>query len=152
MTGRTRARSSGVRPLLTIIAVAAIGATLLLAATDTPPAPAAAHSTLVTFHRSGGFAGFDDRVTVKRDRRVTVRSRGAAARHTRLSKAAMRKLRRALEAARLDQPPPQGPPSGCADCFVYSIAYGGHRVELSEDRVPDRMRPAINRLSRLIGH
>jgi hypothetical protein len=141
-----------VRPLLTIIAVTAIGAVLLLAGADRAPAPASAHTkTLVTFHRSGGFAGVDDRVTVKRDRRVTVRSRGAAATHKRMSRAAIRKLRRALEDGRFDQPPPEGPPSGCADCFVYTIMYGGHRVQLSEDGIPDRMRPAIDRLSRLIG-
>jgi len=141
-----------VRSLLILIAAATIGAVLLLTGSDTPPAPAAAHSkTLVTFHRSGGFAGVDDRVTVKRDRRVTVRSRGGAARHKRLSKAAIRKLRGDLEAAGFDRPPPKGPPSGCADCFIYSITYDGHRVQLSEDRVPDRMRPAIDRISRLIG-
>jgi hypothetical protein len=141
-----------VRPLLTITAVAAIGAVLLLTGTDTPPAPASAHTkTLVTFHRSGGFAGFDDSVIVRRNRRITVRTRGGAARHKRLSKASMRKLRQALKDGRFDHPPPAGPPSGCADCFVYTIKYGGHRVQLSEDRVPDRMRPAIDRLSRLIG-
>src|SRR4051794_40953478 len=130
------------RPLLTIIALAAIGAILVLTGTDTAPAPAAVRSkTLVTFHRSGGFAGFDDHVTVRRDRRVTVKTRDGTARHRRLSKPAMRKLREALQAARFDQAPPHGPPSGCADCFVYTIKYGGHRVQLSEDRIPDRMRP-----------
>jgi hypothetical protein len=143
-------RNQVVRPLLTIIAVAVLGAALLLTAGGAPSAPAAVHPTLVTFHRSGGFAGVDDSVTVERDRRVTVRSRGGDARHKRLSKAAMRKLRTDLKAARFDQPSPQGAPSGCADCFIYTIKYDGHRVQLSEDRVPARMRPAIDRLSRLI--
>lgn len=139
-----------VRPLLTIV-TAAVLAAVLLTATHATRAPAAGKSTLVTFHRSGGFIGVDDRVTVKSNRRFTVRSRGSSARHKRLSVAAMRKLRHALKEARLDEPLAQGPPSGCADCFYYTITYQGHRVQLSEDRVPDRMRPAINRLSRLIG-
>lgn len=131
-----------------IIVGAAVAAVLL--ATDTPRAPAVGRSTLVTFHRSGGLAGVDDRVTVKSDRHFVVRSRGSSARHGRLSAAAMDKLRHALSKAQLDRPVSQGQ-GGCADCFIYTITYKGHRVELSEDRVPARMRPAIDRLSRLIG-
>lgn len=139
--------------LLAIAALFAVGAVLLLSGRDTPPAPAAATrsaTTLVTFHRSGGFAGVDDLVKVRRDRRVTIRRRGAAARHARLSRRAMERLRRALTQARFDEPPADAPPSGCADCFVYTITYGGHRVQLSEDRIPSRMRPAVTRLARLI--
>jgi hypothetical protein len=142
-------RRSKVRPFLLILTVAVAAAAALV--TDTPPAPAAGESTLVTFHRTGGIAGVDDRVTVKADRHVTVRSRGSSAGHRRISVAAIRRLRHALKEARLGRPPPQGPPGGCADCFHYTISYGGHHVQLSEDRVPDRMRRAIDLLSRLIG-
>ena len=124
---------------------------LLLALLLVPGAPAAARSTVVTFHRTGGFAGFDDSVRVFSDRRVVVRSRGAAARRARLSVKGMRRLRRDLRAAHLERRLPAPGPSGCADCFEYTIAYGGHRVSVSEDRVPKRMRPAIARLSRLAG-
>jgi hypothetical protein len=125
---------------------ACVAATLFAGAVG----PAAARSTVVRFERSGGFAGFDDHVTVFSDRRYLARSRDGAARRKRLSTKGMRALRRDLEAAHLDRPPPRAGPGGCADCFEYTIAYRGHRVSLSEDNVPDRMRPAIARLSRLL--
>jgi hypothetical protein len=112
--------------------------------------PAAARSTVVKFERSGGFAGFDDHLTVFSDRRYVARSRDGAARRLRLSVKGMRALRHDLDAAHLDRPLPAPGPSGCADCFEYTITYHGHRVSLSEDKVPDRMRAAIARLSRIV--
>src|SRR3954447_4187481 len=98
-------------PLLAIVALVVGAVVVVVTGVGTSPSPAATDGTLVTFVRSGGFAGVDDRVTVKRDRRVTVRSRGGAARHKRLSRAAMRKLRRDLDDAGFDRPPPSGAPS-----------------------------------------
>jgi hypothetical protein len=149
VTVRAQVRNQKVRPLLAIAAVVAVAVTVVVSTSGTTPSPAAVNGTLVTFARTGGFAGVNDRVTVKRDRRVTVRSRGDAAKHTRLSRAAMQKLRRELDDAQIDHPPADSPPS-CADCFVYTITYKGHRVQLTEDGIPERMQPAIQRLSRLI--
>jgi hypothetical protein len=88
-------------------------------------------------------------VAVYSDRRVTVRHRSGTASHRRLSVAAMRRLRRALDAAHLERGVPASQPSGCADCFNYAIASRGNRVMLSEDKVPTRMQPLVERLSRL---
>jgi hypothetical protein len=115
---------------------------------DVPAKPG--KSVLVSFHRSGGIAGRDDRATVLADRRVTVRSDRSATRRWRLSVAAMRKLRQSLDAARVDRSLPHSAPGGCADCLSYTITYRRHRVELTDDRVPARMRPALSRLSRLV--
>jgi hypothetical protein len=137
--------------LLAILLVPVLVAVL---ATRDGDAPAAATTsgthTLVSFHRTGGFAGREDHVVVRTDRRFTVRSKREAVRRGRLSRAGMRKLRRDLDRARIDHPP-AAPPPGCGDCFIYEIAYKGHRVKVTDGAIPERMRPAITRLTRLAG-
>jgi hypothetical protein len=113
------------------------------------PAAPVSRSTLVTFHRTGGIAGRDDRVAVLRNRRVTVRHYRGGTQHRRLSVAAMAALRRDLAAAHLERPLPPPGPGGCADCFVFDVAADGHSAHLSEIDIPARVRPLLARLSRL---
>jgi hypothetical protein len=141
-------RSTGVRLLLGLCLMLAVAGAVLASRSGQTPATAAS-STVVTFHRTGGFIGGDDLVKVYRDRRVTVRHRTGAAEHRRLSVTSMKRLRHDLAAAHLERGLPSSGPSGCADCYVFDIAAGGHRVHFSEDRTPARMRPLIDRLSRL---
>jgi hypothetical protein len=137
------------RLLLTVLATAALAVALQACGTESAPAAPPSGFAPVTFHRTGGFAGVDDRVKVYRDRRVTVRHRTGETQHRRLSVAAMKGLRRDLAAAHLERPLEQPGPSGCADCFIYDVASGGHSVHVSEDNVPERVRPLLARLSRL---
>jgi len=45
---------------------------------------------------------------------------------------------------------PKLAPSGCADCFEYTIDYAGVRYAADESNLPDRLRPVITSLNDLI--
>jgi len=126
-----------------IVCVAVLAALALATPVSAKPA------TLVTFHKSGGVAGVDQRLTVRTDGRAAISNRGATTQHRQLRASTMRRLRSRLAAAHLERPLPQ-PPMGCADCFEYAISYHGHHVKLIDaGNLPARVVPLVNELTRI---
>ncbi len=127
-----------------LVAVLLAAVTLTVAAAA-PSAGAATARTFATFRQTGGIAGVDVHLVVRKDRTLVVTRRGERTVRGRLRAATFRRLRAALDAAHLERrlSPTQ---TGCADCFVYAIGYGGHRAQFDDVSFPPRMRGAVARL------
>lgn len=95
---------------------------------------------LVTYERTGGFAGFDDRVTVDDSGAAVVRDKKITLRDDE-----MRDLRAALGGIVTTR----SSSAGCqvADHFTYTLTYRGHRT--TRCRVPSDWRAAVERLDAL---
>ena len=133
------------------IALAALAAALLAACACGAAAAPSHPGRLVDFTRSGGLAGLQLRVTVRRDGRATIiGGRRDARRHRRLRSRTMRHLRRALAAARFDRVPPFH--AGCVDCFVFAVRYRGVRAAWNAGPgVPRSVQVAVAALMRIAG-
>lgn len=129
------------RILATLIAATA----LLLAAgcgggdestTASPDGP------LVTYSKSGGIAGIEERLVIEPDGSATV-STGpdGSQRSFALGADELSVLEAELEAADLDAV--EDRPTGCADCFHYEISYGGSTVGYDEIIQPPQSVAAV---------
>ena len=125
---------------------------LVLALLAAPVAAAPADAgTLVRYARSGGFAGFDDHVTVTTGGRVKVASRTTEKRFT-LSERRLRALRAAVRDARFGSLRPRyGPPSPVSDAIRETVRHAGRTVvvETTGDP-PARLERLLDRLRRLL--
>ncbi len=117
--------------------------------TSPPPAPGAL-ATPVLFSRTGGFAGFDDRVTIAADGSYTANRRGQAQTTGRLAPARLAGLAAVLAASGLFEADHRFETPG-ADQFVYTITYGGHTVVAVDGAIPAPLQPVIDELAALIG-
>jgi hypothetical protein len=115
----------------------------------TAPANAAA-APLVSYERTGGLAGVDDRVEVSAGGGVIVRHRDGATNRTRLSVRRLRALRRAVTAARFERPVATRP-TNCDDCFHFRLHHGGHTLSFSQLAVPARVNGVLRILTPLAG-
>ena len=113
-----------------------------------PPVPPATRPELVEYRRSGGIAGFDDRLTVYRDGSATLeRVRGSSGRY-RVGAEDLRALEQALEAARFPELRPEYlPDTPIADGFGHTITYRGRTVRTADGGVPARLEPVLRALS-----
>jgi hypothetical protein len=105
---------------------------------------------LVSYRRTGGFIGVDDRLSVARDGRAIRTERGGAPTEFDVSPADLSELKNALEAA--DFPslkPVYKPPFPISDGFVFTITYRSKTVVAFEGGVPAALEPPIAVLSRL---
>ena len=95
---------------------------------------------LVTYERTGGFAGIQERVTVGNSGKALVNGKRVA-----LADDEMRGLRDALGGIVTTE----SSEAGCrvADHFTYTLAYGGHRA--TRCRLPSDWRAAVQRLEAL---
>lgn len=97
---------------------------------------------LVTYERSGGFAGIQERVTV--DSRGTALVNGGK---VTLKDEEMRGLRHALKGVTTTRSSAEG--CEVADHFTYTLTYRGHRT--TRCRLPLDWRAAVIRLEALAG-
>ena len=104
--------------------------------------PGRSQALLVRLVRSGGFAGFVDRVVVTEDGRVRVTPHGAAPEVFTLRARQLVRLRTALRAADLPGLKPGYPAPG-ADMFEYAVTADGVTVTATETAVPAALRPVI---------
>jgi hypothetical protein len=102
----------------------------------------------VSYERTGGIAGVDDRVEVSGGGAVTVRHRDGAKHRTRLSVRRLRALRSTLTVAHFERPVTSAP-TGCADCFFFRLRHGGHTLAFSQLAVPARVNGVLRILTRL---
>jgi hypothetical protein len=110
-------------------------------------------SLLVSYHRTGGFIGVDDRLSITSDGHVTRTDRTGATAEFDLSPAALSELQDALEAA--DFPSLKKvykPPFVVSDGFDFTITSHGRTVVVfAEADIPPALAAVIDRLSQIFG-
>ncbi len=134
-------------PLLTLLAGCGSASQSASTATSTP----SGRQALVTYSKSGGIAGIIERLKVEPSGHATVSEGLPADAKTKtfsLSPEELSKLRQTLDAAKLASHA-SASPQGCADCFVYRIAYRGTTFEGDQATLPAAVRPAVEALDAL---
>ena len=152
MTKRPPRRSRDVTRLPTTLL--AVAATALLygcdeegsagsTATQQPGGP------LVVYERAGGIAFTAQRMVIDEDGSATVEVEGPGkiGAEFDLSDAELDELRGLLDAATLESPPE---PSGCADCYAYSIEHDGRTASFDQTSFPPGAEPLVAFLSKLV--
>ena len=135
---------------LVAVALAVLAGTVCATATAaTPCLPGRQAAVLVSYERTGGFAGIHDELTVRRSGRATyVRGLRGATGTFRLSCARLRALRRALVNARFESlAPVYGPDAQVADGFVETVRYRGRAVRVLTGAEPP---PRLGRVLALL--
>lgn len=109
---------------------------------------------LVSYQRTGGFIGVDDRLSVARDGRAIRSERGGSPQEFDLSPAELSELKAALEAANFPSlKPVYKPPFPISDGFVFTVTYNGKTVVVYEGAiVPAGLQQVIARLSQIFGN
>jgi hypothetical protein len=124
----------------------AIGPSRLLAGSAVSPS-----RLLVAYHRTGGFAGLDDRLSVTRNGRATRTARDGVPHVFQLRAADLRRLERALQAADFpsleDEYLPEFPVS---DGFTYTLTHRNKTVVTADGAVPAALKTPIAVLDRLL--
>ena len=106
--------------------------------------------TALIFTRSGGFAGFDDRLTVTADRKATLTRKNARTEFV-VDAQVWDQLTLQLEAARFSQLDHEYlPVNTCCDMFTYTLTYQSHGVKTMDTSVPETLQPVIDLLNGLI--
>lgn len=109
---------------------------------------------LVSYQRTGGFIGVDDRLSVARNGRVIRTERGGAPTEFDLSPAALSELTDALEAADFPSLKPEyKPPFPISDGFVFTVTHRSKTVVVYEEAIiPAGLQQVIARLSQIFGN
>ena len=117
-------------------------------AEDSTTAPSGDPDTLVSYSRTGGIAGVDERLRVAPDGAATL-TLGPTANPAsfQLAAADLATLRDEVDAADLANFEPPGP-TACADCFVYDIETADGRASYAETDQPP---PAVQALAAHLG-
>ena len=107
---------------------------------------------IVDYKRTGGFAGFDDHLTVYENGVAIVTTKNGGNRYT-MSSTEMSDLVALFESSGFNSVNQEDLPmfkiSG-ADFFFYSIEYRGHKIEAIEYAFPETLAPLIERLNDLV--
>jgi hypothetical protein len=104
---------------------------------------------LVTYQRTGGIAGFDDRLSVWTDGSYTLTSRHASGSAGTLSPAELAELRRALESVSFASISPNSSPP-IVDGFQHRIEYGSYTVLVADGNIPTALEPVIAALAAIL--
>jgi hypothetical protein len=107
---------------------------------------------LVDYKRTGGFAGFDDHLTVYENGAAVVTTKNGGNRYT-LSSKELNDLTALFESSGFNSVSQQDlrmvKVSG-NDFFYYSIDFRGHKLEANEYAFPESLEPVIERLNNLV--
>ena len=112
--------------------------------------PVLTNGALVTYSRTGGVAGLDERLRIDPDGAATI-AYGEPVNTERtfeLSGAELDRITSLLDSANFDSMPANPEPTGCADCFVYTVEYGGDSVTYDDATEPSA---SIEALVRALG-
>ncbi len=92
--------------------------------------PVLTDGALVTFTQTGGVAGMDERLRIEPEGNATVTLGEPfnTERSFELTDAELERITTLLEAADFDSMPVEPEPTGCADCFVYTVEYAGDSI------------------------
>jgi hypothetical protein len=106
---------------------------------------------LVAYHRTGGFAGLDDRLSVARSGLAIHTARDGTAQVFRLSATDLDELADALEAANFPALEDEYlPPFPISDGFRYTLTHRGKTVVTADGAVPAALEAPIAVLNRLL--
>lgn len=113
-------------------------------------AVAAKPGVLIEYHRSGGFAGLDERLAVTPDGKATL-TRGGRTLTFDLTPEALRDLQRIFEEAAFPTLRSRYLPDRKGnDLFEYVITCRGHTVRTMDTAVPESLQPVIQALNQLV--
>lgn len=117
----------------------------------TPPSsgPASPGQPLIWYERTGGIAGFKDRLVVLADGSYTVTSRHGPGGTGVLSPAELAELRRLLDSAGFASIPATNPPPH-PDGFEHRIWYASHEVRAGDGAVPPALEPVVAALAAVV--
>jgi hypothetical protein len=110
----------------------------------TPPA------IFADYHRTGGFAGLDDRIVIF-DNGVAVISQKTASREITLNKTDLERITGIFSDAQFSML--EGNYSarrGAADYFRYTVSYHGKTVIAEDSAIPPSLQPVIDEMNRII--
>jgi hypothetical protein len=103
---------------------------------------------LVVYERAGGVAYTAQRMVVEEDGSATVEVEGPGSigAEFELTDAELDELRGLLAGATLESPEP----TGCADCYAYSIEHDGRSASFDQTSYPPGTEPLVEFLSTLV--
>ncbi len=109
-----------------------------------------ASGPLVEYRRTGGIAGFDDKLTIMADGSAEVSQRGKTAQFT-LDAATAERLTSLFEKGGFASLRGEYlPSSNCCDLFDYQVTYRGKQVHTMDTAVPEQLRPILDELNRIV--
>lgn len=105
---------------------------------------------LVDYQRTGGFAGFDDRVVIFDNGVVLVSTKTTISEIT-LNQEDLERIRELFSAARFGELEARYTSAReSADLLQYSITYEGKTVQTEDSVIPDQVRPVIEEMDRMV--
>ena len=117
---------------------------------DVPATPATPPAILVDYHRTGGIAGFDDRLVVF-DNGAAVLSSGIITREIMLNSTYVERITSVFDEARFSQLDGNYTASRTGtDLIRYSISYHGKTVNTIDTATPSLLQPVIDELNSLL--
>jgi hypothetical protein len=107
--------------------------------------PVLTDGALVIYSRTGGVGGIDERLRIEPDGSATVMIGEPmnTERSFELSATELDDVQALLDSADLEAMPTEAQPTGCADCFVYTVEYGGRSVTYDDATEPE---PSVGEL------
>ncbi len=133
------------KPLFLRLLACVLLALVLAACDGSSPQPAA-----VEFHRTGGIAGFDDRLIVDANGQATLTRRTGKTTFA-LDGDTFKRLQTALNDSGFTALPENSMPSRpVPDGFLYEITYKGRLVRTGDPAVPGSLQPAVAILNSII--
>jgi len=138
-----------VRAWATIAAAVAILAGCGDGATEQASAPVSSQGALVAYTRSGGIAATTQHMVVQPDGSAIVRVEGPGNVDAdfKLSDPQLAELKSALGAATLDG---EAEPTGCADCYTYTITADGSTASFDETQIPPGTQHLVSLLEAIV--
>jgi hypothetical protein len=134
---RAGVRTSGMNALRAVLLAAGIFVSGCGSSNEeSTQGPVQTDGSLVKYTRTGGVGGVDEHLRIDPDGTATL-SYGEptnAERTFELTPDELNRIQALLDAADISsQPTPQ---TGCADCFIYTVEYGGHSVTYDDASQP----------------
>jgi hypothetical protein len=104
---------------------------------------------LVEYHRSGGIAGFEDRLVIRTDGSAHLSRRQAAVDFA-IPPDTLERLRTLLGEVPVDKLRAEYlPPRAGADLFEYVVSFRGKRIRCVDTAIPPELQPLVQLLSGL---
>lgn len=112
--------------------------------------PNGSSSALVSYQRSGGIAGADDKLLIAPDGTATLTRKGQQFTFA-LDVTTVQQIEEMLDKASFTQLPSQMLPGNtCCDLFAYEITYKNHTVRTMDTAVPESLQPALDLLNGIV--
>jgi hypothetical protein len=109
-----------------------------------------AGEVLIEFHRSGGFLGLDDHLTIAADRKAALTRRSEYHKFE-IDQITLQELLQELDEAEFFKLEKEYlPADDCCDLIEYTITYMGYSVRTMDTAVPASLQPVLDSLSKIV--